>query len=190
MHGGSPLPSYSSPFMHGPGQQVQFAPPSGPGSTSASGLIDPCNLFCKNLDLDIDSNALFAHFRRFGQIVSARVMRNEHGMSRGFGFVSYQSPDQATRAMQAMNGATFGTKQIVVRLHEPKQLRKEKLEKRFGGHNGHPRSHSGATSPTLSEGGMSSSGWLPHDARPRRSSGSYFHVGNSLLSIAWSYHFI
>jgi polyadenylate-binding protein len=76
--------------MHGPGQQVQFAPPSGPGSTSASGLIDPCNLFCKNLDLDIDSNALFAHFRRFGQIVSARVMRNEHGISRGFGFVSFR----------------------------------------------------------------------------------------------------
>jgi polyadenylate-binding protein len=36
-----------SPFVHGPGQQVQFAPPVGPGSTSASGLIDPCNLFCK-----------------------------------------------------------------------------------------------------------------------------------------------
>jgi hypothetical protein len=33
--------------MHGPGQQVQLAPPSGPGSNSHSGLIDPCNLFCK-----------------------------------------------------------------------------------------------------------------------------------------------
>lgn len=40
-------PSRASPFMHGPGQQVQFAPLHGPGSTSHSGLIDPCNLFCK-----------------------------------------------------------------------------------------------------------------------------------------------
>jgi len=58
-------------------------------------------------------------------------MRNKHGISRGFGFASYQSPDWAHRVMQAMNGATLGIKQIVVRLHEPKQLRKEKLEKRF-----------------------------------------------------------
>lgn len=33
-------------FLHGPGQQVQLAPLSGPGS-SHSGLIDPCNLFIK-----------------------------------------------------------------------------------------------------------------------------------------------
>jgi polyadenylate-binding protein len=41
-HARSPLP-----FIHGPGQQVQLAPPIGPGSNSHSGLIDPCNLFCK-----------------------------------------------------------------------------------------------------------------------------------------------
>lgn len=55
-----------------------------------------------------------------------------------------------------MNGAVIGTKQLVVRLHEPKQLRQEKLAQRFGGAgNGHPRSTSGATSPTASEGGDS-----------------------------------
>ena len=37
----------SGPFIHGPGQQVQFAPMIGPGSGSHSGLIDPCNLFVK-----------------------------------------------------------------------------------------------------------------------------------------------
>lgn len=39
------LPAAS--FVHGPGQQVQLAPPMGLGSNSHSGLIDPCNLFCK-----------------------------------------------------------------------------------------------------------------------------------------------
>lgn len=53
----SPYPTQYSPpraapysprtFIHGPGQQVQLAPLSGPGSNSHSGLIDPCNLFCK-----------------------------------------------------------------------------------------------------------------------------------------------
>ncbi|KAJ7634650.1 hypothetical protein FB45DRAFT_789904 [Roridomyces roridus] len=188
---GSPYHSpMQIPFVHGPGQQVQPAPLSGPGSTSQSGLIDPCNLFCKNLDPDIDSNGLFTHFRQFGQIVSARVMRNENGESRGFGFVSYQTPDQASAALHAMNGVLLGTKQVVVRLHEPKQLRQEKLAQRFGGH---PRNSSGATSPTASEGGGESiAGWSPrhqhsslgspiqnHHDRPergRRGSGSYYNA--------------
>ncbi|KAJ7269694.1 hypothetical protein C8J57DRAFT_1716740 [Mycena rebaudengoi] len=189
----SPVQSVAS-FVHGPGQQVQLAPITGPGSTSHSGLIDPCNLFCKNLDPDIDSNGLFSHFRQFGQIVSARVMRNENGESRGFGFVSYQTPDQASAALHAMNGVLLGTKQVVVRLHEPKQLRQEKLAQRFG-HNGHPKNSSGATSPTASEGGDSYAGWGSprhhtstlnsptlvgsHYERPergRRGSGSYYNA--------------
>ncbi|TFK26546.1 hypothetical protein FA15DRAFT_679488 [Coprinopsis marcescibilis] len=189
---GSPYLNKSPlPFVHGPGQQVQYAPA---GAPSHSGLIDPCNLFCKNLDADIDSNSLFSHFRRFGQIVSARVMRNEGGESRGFGFVSFQTPDQANAALHAMNGAQLGSKQIVVRLHEPKHLRQEKLAQRFG-HNGHPRSASGATSPTISEAGDSYGGWGSPRAHPvalgspklsyerpdrnRRGSGSYYNAALS-----------
>ncbi|KAI5122093.1 hypothetical protein M0805_002215 [Coniferiporia weirii] len=200
--GGTHSPPYQSsprrtsgPFVHGPGQMVQFAPVTGPGSGSHSGLIDPCNLFVKNLDEKIDSKTLFTHFNQFGQIVSARVMRDEAGRSRGFGFVSFQTPDQAALAMHSMNGVVLGQKQIVVRLHEPKQLRQEKLAQRFaGGHNNHPRSRSGATSPTASECGDSFSGWpsprggyqslaspssyssgLAPD-RARRSSGSYYNA--------------
>ena len=96
-----------------------------------------------------------------------------------------------------MNGATLGSKQIVVRLHEPKQLRQEKLAQRFG-HNGHPRSSSGATSPAVSETGEQLfGGWNSPRLRPsalgspalspksihfersergRRGSGSYYTV--------------
>ncbi|KAJ3507467.1 hypothetical protein NLJ89_g6289 [Agrocybe chaxingu] len=193
------------PFIHGPGQQVQLAPQG----ASHSGLIDPCNLFCKNLSPEIDSNSLFQHFCRFGQIVSARVMRNESGESRGFGFVSYHQPDHAAEAMRVMNGAILGSKQIVVRLHEPKQLRQEKLAHRFG-HNGHPRrSSSGATSPTASEAGDYSA-WNspriysqslgspalspkpPHLDRPdrgRRGSGSYYTAAmNGTLNVPLNYN--
>ncbi|CAE7102324.1 unnamed protein product [Rhizoctonia solani] len=175
-----------APFVHGPGQQVQYAPQ---GSGSHSGLIDPCNLFCKasllNLDPDIDSNKLFTHFKPYGQIVSARVMRNDAGQSRGFGFVSYQSPEQATAALQAMNGAFLGSKQIAVRLHEPKQLRQEKLQQRFS-----PRTRSGTTSPTPSDGADSLySSFSPdrdsiRERAVRRSSGSYFTAAlNGTLNV-------
>ena len=100
----------------------------------------------------------------------------------------------AALAMHSMNGVVLGSKQIVVRLHEPKQLRQEKLAQRFaGGHNNHPRSRSGATSPTASEGGDSFSAWpsprggyqslggstyggVATPERTRRSSGSYYNV--------------
>lgn len=98
----------------------------------------------------------------------------------------------ASAAMHGMNGQQLGTKQVVVRLHEPKQLRQEKLAQRFG-HSGHPRNSSGATSPTASEAGESYAGWGSprhpstslgspvgsHYERPdrgRRGSGSYYNV--------------
>lgn len=103
-------------------------------------------------------------------------------------------PFLAAAAMHAMNGVVLGTKQLVVRLHEPKQLRQEKLAQRFGG-NGHPRSASGATSPTVSEAGESFAGWSSprhHTSslgspvattadRGRRGSGSYYNVRPSWL---------
>ncbi|QRV91423.1 RNA recognition motif protein [Ceratobasidium sp. AG-Ba] len=147
----SPRSPPAGPFIHGPGQQVQYAPSIGPGSGSHSGLIDPCNLFIKNLDPEIDSNKLFTHFKQFGQI-------------------------QANAALQAMNGVFLGSKQIAVRLHEPKQLRQEKLQQRFSS----PRTRSGATSPTPSEGAESIySSFSPdrdisRERIGRRSSGSYY----------------
>ncbi|KAI9438564.1 hypothetical protein H4582DRAFT_1949444 [Lactarius indigo] len=161
-HPRSPLP-----FIHGPGQQVQLAPLHGPGSNSHSGLIDPCNLFCKNLDPSIDSNGLFSHFRKLPM------------------------------HLHQMNGALLGSKQLVVRLHEPKQLRQEKLAARFAGHNGHPL-------PTASEGGESYAGWPSPGARsailgspvghserlerPRRGSGSYYNAALSgTLSLSMRY---
>uniref|UniRef100_A0A1D1Y7I4 Polyadenylate-binding protein 1 n=1 Tax=Anthurium amnicola TaxID=1678845 RepID=A0A1D1Y7I4_9ARAE len=109
-------------------------------------LVDPCNLFIKNLDANISSSDLFNHFRRYGRIISARVMRDqETGNSKGFGFVSYTSAEEADKAKSSMHGKTLGTKQIVVRLHEPKKLREAKLANHF---NGTPTSPSESRAPS------------------------------------------
>ncbi|CAG8613297.1 1415_t:CDS:2 [Rhizophagus irregularis] len=109
-------------------------------------IVDPCNLFIKNLDANISSSDLFNHFRRYGRIISARVMRDqETGNSKGFGFVSYTSAEEADKAKNSMHGKTLGTKQIVVRLHEPKKLREAKLANHF---NGNPASPSESRAPS------------------------------------------
>ncbi|CAJ0869427.1 1466_t:CDS:2 [Entrophospora sp. SA101] len=100
-------------------------------------IVDPCNLFIKNLDSNISSSDLFSQFRRFGKIISARVMRDqETGNSKGFGFVSYSSSEEADKAKQSMHGKTLGAKPIVVRLHEPKKLREAKLANQFSPNTG------------------------------------------------------
>lgn len=116
-------PSFVPTASSAPGQE--FAP--------LSGSIDPCNLFCKNLCPSIDNSELFSLFKSFGHITSARVMRDDQGKSREFGFVSYSTPESATAAMRALDGQQVGTKAITIRVHEPKQVREQKLARIFSG---------------------------------------------------------
>lgn len=81
-------------IQHGPGQHIRPAPAFGPGSQSASGLVDYSNIFIKNLDSDINSFYLEETFSQFGRVISARVMRDDHQRSRGYGFVSFYTPEE------------------------------------------------------------------------------------------------
>ncbi|KAK4688223.1 hypothetical protein P7C73_g1892, partial [Tremellales sp. Uapishka_1] len=117
-------------IQHGPGQHIQPAPAWGPGSTSASGLVDLSNVFVKNLDGDITSFFLSDMFSNIGKIISARIMRDDVGKSRGYGFVSFDTPEEAAKAILVMNGARVGSQTISVTLHEPRKLRPEKIAER------------------------------------------------------------
>ncbi|OXC69792.1 hypothetical protein AYX13_01559 [Cryptococcus neoformans] len=118
-------------IQHGPGQHIRPAPAFGPGSQSASGLVDYSNIFIKNLDSDINSFYLEETFSQFGRVISARVMRDDHQRSRGYGFVSFYTPEEAACAVKAMNGTQFGRQILSVTLHEPRKLRPEKIAERI-----------------------------------------------------------
>lgn len=91
--------------------------------------------------------------------------------------------------MHAMNGVNIGDRAITVRLHEPKQLRQEKLAARFNNNNHNlltpsPGLDYSPSSPLPSEYGMmmNDNHYLaspPLSTTPlgqRRGSGSYFKV--------------
>jgi hypothetical protein len=64
-------------------------------SGSGNRLEDPACSFQSGMLHRLDDEVLAdKKLQQFGNIVSARIMRNEQGQSRGFGFVSYQSPEQ------------------------------------------------------------------------------------------------
>ncbi|KAJ3101202.1 Protein phosphatase PP2A regulatory subunit B [Physocladia obscura] len=86
------------------------------------------NLYIKNLDDSIDDEALRTEFAPFGAITSARVMVDESkNISRGFGFVCFSSPDEATKAVTEMNGKLINGKPIYVALAQRKDVRHAQL---------------------------------------------------------------
>lgn len=66
------------------------------------------NLYVKNLDPDVTEEALREKFSGFGEITSLVIAKNENGTSRGFGFINFDSPDDAKQATEAMNGSQLG----------------------------------------------------------------------------------
>nr|XP_010912956.1 polyadenylate-binding protein 7 [Elaeis guineensis] len=84
------------------------------------------NLYIKNLDWDITDNILHDKFSKYGKVISAVVMKDQDGKSRGFGFVSFEVPEHAKMALEAMNGSKLGSKSLYVG-HAQKKAEREKL---------------------------------------------------------------
>ncbi|CAN8065147.1 unnamed protein product [Agarophyton chilense] len=86
------------------------------------------NLYVKNLSDDIDDERLRAEFSPYGTITSAKVMRDDKGFSKGFGFVCFTQPEEATKAVTELNGRMVGLKPIYVALAQRKEVRRAQLE--------------------------------------------------------------
>ena len=95
----------------------------------------------KNLEDDFDDERLRKEFTKFGNITSAKVMGDETGRSRGFGFVCFSSPEEATKAVTEMNGRIVVSKPLYVALAQRREerqahlaaLRMQRIASRGGG---------------------------------------------------------
>ena len=87
------------------------------------------NLYVKNLDEAVTDDMVRDEFSAMGTITSARVMRDlKTGRSKGFGFVCYSTPEEATRAVNEMNGKILGNKPIFVAIAQRRDVRRAQLE--------------------------------------------------------------
>lgn len=76
----------------------------------------PARLFVGNLPLDTSEDALRAAFASCGHVTDVHVVHDRYtGRSRGFAFVTMESPEQAACAARAMNGALLDGRPMRVR---------------------------------------------------------------------------
>jgi len=81
-------------------------------------------LYVGNLPFDTSEDELHKLFSAHGQVVSTKLISDmETGRSRGFGFVEMSSEDEAKAAIEKMNKAKVGDRELTVNEARPRPER-------------------------------------------------------------------
>jgi RNA recognition motif-containing protein len=81
-------------------------------------------LFVGNLSFNTTENDLHDAFAAHGTVVEANLMVDRmSGRPRGFGFVTMSTPEEAQKAITAMNGASLDGRALTVNIARPKEER-------------------------------------------------------------------
>ncbi|KAE9586198.1 hypothetical protein Lal_00000810 [Lupinus albus] len=89
------------------------------------------NVYVKNLSDSMMDDDLKKFFGKYGTITSAVVMRDGNGKSKCFGFVNFENPDDAAKAVEALNGKKIDDKEWYVGKAQKKSEREQELKGRF-----------------------------------------------------------
>ncbi|XP_022736688.1 glycine-rich RNA-binding protein 2, mitochondrial-like [Durio zibethinus] len=85
-------------------------------------------LFVGGISYQTDDQSLKEAFSKYGEVIEARVIVDrETGRSRGFGFVTYTSTEDASSAVQALDGQVLHGRQVRV------NYAAERAPRNFGG---------------------------------------------------------
>jgi RNA recognition motif-containing protein len=81
-------------------------------------------LFVGNLDFNVTENDLQDAFAAHGTVVEANLVTDRvTGRSRGFAFVTMNSPEEAQKAIDALNGTELGGRAVNVNVARPREER-------------------------------------------------------------------
>jgi RNA recognition motif-containing protein len=81
-------------------------------------------LFVGNLSFNITENDLQDAFAAHGTVMEANLMMDRMtGRPRGFGFITMSTPEEAEKAIEALNGAQLDGRALTVNIARPREER-------------------------------------------------------------------
>jgi polyadenylate-binding protein len=89
------------------------------------------NVYVKNLAESTGDDELRKAFEAYGPISSAVVMRDADGKSKCFGFVNFEHAEDASKAVEGLNGKKFDDKEWFVGRAQKKSEREAELRAKF-----------------------------------------------------------
>lgn len=72
----------------------------------------PHSAFVRNLVFELTEEHLVKAFEKYGNVTGAFVARDPRGMSKGYGFVSFDSADELQAACEAVNGSFWHGRRV------------------------------------------------------------------------------
>ncbi|KAM7495927.1 hypothetical protein LguiA_020341 [Lonicera macranthoides] len=115
--------------LSGPPSPIPPTASSGVSASSTGQIEGPpgANLFIYHIPQEYGDQELATAFQPFGRVLSAKVFVDKAtGVSKCFGFVSYDSPAAAQAAINMMNGYQIGGKKLKVQLKRDNNSKQSK----------------------------------------------------------------
>jgi RNA recognition motif-containing protein len=78
-------------------------------------------IFIGNLAWSITNDRLAEIFSDFGEVSEAIIIKNDRGLSKGFGFVTFTEEDSVEKAISSLHEKEVEGRNIIVSKARPKQ---------------------------------------------------------------------
>lgn len=89
------------------------------------------NVYIKNFASEIKDEDLVDMCKKFGEILSAKIMLDQDGNSKCFGFVCFKNPDSAKEAVKELNGKNIDGRRLFADRAKKKDERQKEIKENF-----------------------------------------------------------
>lgn len=80
-------------------------------------------LYVGNLYFEIKAEQLERQFKPYGQVVNSKIVTDPNGMSKGFGYIEFDSVESAEKAIKGLDQQVFEGRRMAVQYHVRRQSR-------------------------------------------------------------------
>ncbi|KAF2460052.1 hypothetical protein BDY21DRAFT_316907 [Lineolata rhizophorae] len=103
-------------------QATEPSADAGPSVNTASGAVSSTTLYVGNLFFEVREEMLERVFSEYGSIKKARIVFDDRGLSKGFGFVEFEKNEDAANAVQALNQTVLEGRRMAVQFHRQRRV--------------------------------------------------------------------